>query len=89
MPDAQDGDLTICQSATEDIKGAADIVEHIHLARLLPEKLGVGLDPYAISALVDELATRKIEGEMRNPPEGECVLLCACFCLPYAPYPTK
>jgi|RhiMetdeSRZDD1v2_1073273.scaffolds.fasta_scaffold500886_2 phage terminase large subunit-like protein len=57
------GDLTICRSATEDIKGAADIVERIHKARKLPDKLAVGLDPYAISALVDELATRKIEGE--------------------------
>jgi phage terminase large subunit-like protein len=59
-----DQDLTICKSATEDIKGAAELVERIHRAGLLPAKLGVGLDPYAISALVDELATRKIEGEM-------------------------
>lgn len=59
-----DGDLTICKGATEDIRGAADFVEKVHLAKKLPEKLGVGLDPYAISALVDELAGRKIEGEM-------------------------
>jgi phage terminase large subunit-like protein len=60
----QDGDLTICVSATEDIKGAADIVKRIHRAGRLPQKLGVGLDPYAISALVDDLAARKIEGDM-------------------------
>ena len=59
-----DQDLTICKSATEDIKGAAEFVERIHRAGLLAAKLGVGLDPYAISALVDELSTRKIEGEM-------------------------
>lgn len=57
-------DLTICKSATEDLKGAADIVERIHKAGKLPEKNGIGLDPYSIGALVDELASRGLEGEL-------------------------
>jgi phage terminase large subunit-like protein len=60
---AEDADLTICETATQDIDELADIVERIKARGLLPEKLGVGLDPYAISAIVDALAKRKIEGE--------------------------
>jgi phage terminase large subunit-like protein len=58
-----DGDLTICQTPTQDVNEVADFVKQVHEAGLLPEKLGVGLDPYAISAIVDALAQRGIEGE--------------------------
>jgi phage terminase large subunit-like protein len=58
-----DGDLTVCESPTQDVTELADIVQHIAQAGLLPEKLGVGLDPYAISAIVDALAQRGVEGE--------------------------
>jgi phage terminase large subunit-like protein len=60
----RDGDLTLCDNATEDVVGVADIAEKVFKSGLLPEKLGVGLDPFAIGAIVDELATRRIEGEM-------------------------
>jgi phage terminase large subunit-like protein len=60
---SKDGDLTVCRSATQDVEDVADIVKQVHEAGLLPEKLGVGLDPYAISAIVDALAQRGIEGE--------------------------
>lgn len=60
----EDGDLTICEQATDDIIGAAEIVERIYNAGKLPEKHGVGLDPWAIGALVDELAGRGLEGEL-------------------------
>lgn len=56
-----DGDLTICEDSTQDIVEAADIVERLSLAGLLPEKGAVGLDPMGVAALVDELAARDLE----------------------------
>lgn len=61
---AGDGDLIISKDPLEPIRQGADIVERIHKAGLFPEKYGIGLDPYGIGALVDELATRGIEGEI-------------------------
>jgi phage terminase large subunit-like protein len=60
---AADGDLTICDDATTDINEAADIVEMIRDAGLLPEKLGVGLDPFGVAGMIDALAERKIGGD--------------------------
>jgi phage terminase large subunit-like protein len=59
---ARAGELTICEDATEDICRLVDVVEKINKAGLLPKEYGVGLDPYAIGAIVDELATRQITG---------------------------
>jgi phage terminase large subunit-like protein len=56
----RDGDLVLCDDATEDIMGLVDIVERVHLAGLLPKENGIGLDPYGVAALVDEFATRGI-----------------------------
>jgi phage terminase large subunit-like protein len=60
---ATDGDLTICESPTQDIKELADYVQRIQAAGLLADPLGVGLDPYAVAAIVDELGARDIKGE--------------------------
>jgi len=54
------GDLTICSDAMEPIMQAADIVERVKEAGLLPEENGVGLDPAGVAALVDELEARGI-----------------------------
>lgn len=59
-----DGDLVICDDPLQPIREAADILEQVHAAGLLPEKYGIGLDPFGIAALIDELALRKIEGDL-------------------------
>lgn len=55
-----DGDLTILteDDKTGDVIGVADVVERLIDARLLPDAGAVGLDPYGVSAIVDELAFR-------------------------------
>lgn len=58
------GDLVISSDPMEPIRQAAEIVEQVMLAGLLPEKHGVGIDPFGVAPLLDELAERNIEGEM-------------------------
>jgi phage terminase large subunit-like protein len=59
-----DGDLVICDDPLQPIQEAADILEQVFAAGLFPEKYGIGLDPFGIAALIDELAVRKIEGDL-------------------------
>ena len=61
---AADGDLVISEDPLAPIREAADILVTIRNAALFPEKYGIGLDPFAIGALVDELAMREIEGDI-------------------------
>lgn len=60
----KDGDLTICTDATQDIRAIVDFIEQIFKAGLFPDKDGIGLDPYGVAALVDELSSRGIAGEI-------------------------
>lgn len=60
----RDGDLVITDDAMLPIQEAADICARVRDAGLLPEKHAIGLDPYGVAALVDELAFRGIEDEM-------------------------
>ena len=64
----KDGDLVICDDATQDVEELADLIEQIHKAGLLPEKYGVGLDPVGVSAIVDALEARGIETEANGGP---------------------
>jgi len=67
---ARDGDLTICtkDQVQRDVIELCDIIEKIFLLGLLPEKDGVGLDPYSISAIIDDLASRHIYTGQQNGP---------------------
>jgi phage terminase large subunit-like protein len=56
----RDGDLVLCEDATEDIMALVDLVERVRDAGLLPAENAVGLDPYMVGALVDEFARRGI-----------------------------
>ncbi|MDI7923393.1 terminase large subunit [Ferirhizobium litorale] len=60
----RDKDLAICEDALQPIRDAASIVERVQASGLLPEENGVGLDPFGIGALIDELSARGIEGNV-------------------------
>ena len=57
------GDLTICKDPTQDVRELADLVERIWAAGLLPAKQGIGLDPYGVSAIIDEIVSRGVPDE--------------------------
>ncbi len=61
--DAQ-GDVVICEDPTQDLREVAEICGQVFQAGLLPEKHGIGLDPYGVAALVDELAAAGMEGDL-------------------------
>ncbi|WP_336968320.1 terminase large subunit [Brevundimonas aurantiaca] len=58
-----DGDLVICSDAEQPIREVAAIIAEINDQGLFPEKYGIGLDPYGVAALVDELASHSIQDE--------------------------
>lgn len=55
-----DGDLVVCSDPDQPIREVVDILADINEAGLFPEKYGIGLDPYGVAAIVDELAARNI-----------------------------
>lgn len=77
---AKEGDLTLLEphEVNRDLKEFADVCQKIFKMALLPEKNGIGLDPYSITALVDELASRKIftealGGTVRGVKQGSAL----------------
>lgn len=65
MDFAGQGDLTILDAddPTGDVIGVANVIETLLQAGLLPAQAAVGLDPYGVSAIVDELVGRGITDE--------------------------
>jgi phage terminase large subunit-like protein len=55
-----EGDLTICDSMTEVISEAVDIVEKLRGHGVFPETAGIGLDPAGVSTLLDAIDARGI-----------------------------
>lgn len=52
---ANDGDLVLCETPTQDIEELAALVAFIQASGKLPEKQSIGLDPQSVAALVDAL----------------------------------
>lgn len=60
---AKVGDLTLCERPTQDIEDVANLVQRIAGLGLLPDQQAVGLDPYGVAALIDEMAGRGVSDE--------------------------
>lgn len=61
------GDLTICTNPTQDIVEIADLIEEVMALGLLPAEGAIGLDPYGVAALIDELSGRGVTDDMMAP----------------------
>ena len=57
----RDDQLVLCTETTQDVREVADVVERLSDEGLLPTEYAVGFDPAGVSAMVDELATRRID----------------------------
>src|SRR5690606_25938343 len=61
---AEEGSLTICETAADLTKGFGDIFARVLASGKLPEKDGVGLDPNNVAALIEELNARGMTDKM-------------------------
>jgi len=61
---AEEGSLTICETAAELTKGFGDIFARVLASGKLPEKDAVGLDPNNVAALIEELTSRGMTDKM-------------------------
>lgn len=55
------GELTIYETPGEDVREIADYIATVKQSGLLPEKNAIGVDPYGIGDLKDELARREFD----------------------------
>lgn len=58
------GDLGFCDAPTDDLREVAEILGRVLDEGLFPEAHGIGLDPFGVAALVDELAQAGMSGEL-------------------------
>jgi phage terminase large subunit-like protein len=67
----RDGDLSLCDDPTQDIREVADILSEIRDVGMFPETAAIGFDPQGVAAMVDELAEREIAGDrVVSVPQG-------------------
>lgn len=67
----KDGDLTFCDSPTDDLAGVAAIVKRLLDAGLLPEDDAIGLDSAHVADLVDALVDIGVtDGQMKAIAQG-------------------
>lgn len=59
----KDGDLIVCEDPEEPARQVAALIKQVKDAGLLPEQHGVGLDPWCVADLVEELALVEIAGD--------------------------
>ncbi len=64
----RDGNLTICEKPSEATKQFAAMVKQVNDSGLIPEKNGIGLDPFMIGPIVDELASHEIQVDANGGP---------------------
>lgn len=66
-----DGDLVLCEHATQDVEECAAIIAKIRDSGLLPAEDAIGLDAWGVPALVEQLAKHDIvEPQIRSVPQG-------------------
>lgn len=58
---AEAGELTLCTELAEIVAGVVEILATVAASGLLPEKNGIGLDPFGVGAVVDALAEIGLE----------------------------
>lgn len=58
---AHDGDLTIVDNVGDDIHELGDVVALVLASGKLPDENAIGLDPYCIGAIVEEMGRRKLD----------------------------
>jgi phage terminase large subunit-like protein len=59
-----EGDLVILTDPTQDLREVAGLLAEVSERGLFPAAHAIGLDPYGVAALVDELAAQGLEGDL-------------------------
>ncbi len=57
----KEGTLTICKHPTQDVEEFVALILRVKAADLLPEEAAIGLDPFGVTALIDELVAGGID----------------------------
>lgn len=61
----KDGDMVFCEDSTQDVRDVVDIIVMLNETGKLPSEDAVGIDPFGVATLIDELAMRGISDKQR------------------------